>query len=88
MSISDEDWVIFGFFVPLSGIIWTLIIMGFLSMNEEFLQSHVWLELACGGLFLGFFGFAFASMILLFIRTVIVKSKPNIKRGKENDEPC
>jgi hypothetical protein len=79
LNISDDDWVAFGFCAPLAGILWTFIIMGFLSADEAFLESHAWLKVVFGGLFLGLCGFAFASLLLLLLRTVFVELEADIK---------
>ena len=55
--------------------------MNLLSMDEDFVQSHLWLGQVFFYLLLGFFKLMFAGLILLLIRTVIEYSESNVNRG-------
>lgn len=55
--------------------------MNLLSMNEDFVQSHLWLGQVFLYVILGFFEVMFAGLILLLIRTVVEYSEPNVNRG-------
>jgi hypothetical protein len=78
VSVRAEDYVVFGFWLPIMCIFGTILVIHVLTMNEDFVQSHPWLGQFFSDLFSGFFEFMFAGLILLLVKTVIENSESNV----------